>query len=56
MRKIIHVSPLLALLVLAACQTVQGAGRDLHLQDSDGTQLVMDADGRPIGRLSGHRR
>lgn len=33
-----------------------GAGRDLHLQDSDGTQLVMDADGRPIGRLSGHRR
>ena len=33
-----------------------GAGRGLHLQDSDGTQLVMDADGRPIGRLSGHRR
>ncbi|KGJ10432.1 entericidin A/B family lipoprotein (plasmid) [Paracoccus versutus] len=30
MRKIIHVSPLLALLVLAACQTVQGAGRDLQ--------------------------
>ncbi|WP_449043580.1 entericidin A/B family lipoprotein [Paracoccus versutus] len=30
MRKIIHVSPLLVLLVLAACQTVQGAGRDLQ--------------------------
>ncbi|MDF3855345.1 entericidin A/B family lipoprotein [Paracoccus sp. P2] len=30
MRKIIHVSPLLALLALAACQTVQGAGRDLQ--------------------------
>ncbi|KRW95452.1 entericidin A/B family lipoprotein [Paracoccus sp. PXZ] len=30
MRRIFHLSPLLALLALAACQTVQGAGRDLQ--------------------------
>ncbi|ABL69028.1 Entericidin EcnAB [Paracoccus denitrificans PD1222] len=30
MRRILRVSPLLALLTLAACQTVQGAGHDLQ--------------------------
>ncbi len=32
------------------------AGRGLHLKDSEGVQLVMDCDERPIGRLSGSRR
>ncbi|NLA28646.1 MAG: ATP-binding cassette domain-containing protein [Propionibacterium sp.] len=32
------------------------AGRGLHLMNSDGVQLVMDADERPIGRLSGPGR
>jgi predicted small secreted protein len=30
MRKIIRLSPVLALIALAACQTVEGAGRDLQ--------------------------
>lgn len=30
MRPFFQVAPLLALLVLAACQTVQGAGRDMQ--------------------------
>ncbi|RDW13650.1 entericidin A/B family lipoprotein [Paracoccus thiocyanatus] len=30
MRRILQASSLLALLALAACQTVQGAGRDLE--------------------------
>lgn len=30
MRQFFRISPLLALLALAACQTVQGAGRDMQ--------------------------
>ncbi|QRZ13710.1 entericidin A/B family lipoprotein [Paracoccus methylovorus] len=30
MRRILNASPLLALLALAGCQTVQGAGNDLQ--------------------------
>ncbi|MFC3570028.1 entericidin A/B family lipoprotein [Paracoccus sp. TOH] len=30
MRRILRVTPVLALLALAACQTVQGAGRDMQ--------------------------
>ena len=30
MRKIFKLSPILTLLALAACETVQGAGRDLQ--------------------------
>ncbi len=30
MRKFLRLSPILALLALAACETVQGAGRDMQ--------------------------
>ncbi|UFM63779.1 entericidin A/B family lipoprotein [Paracoccus sp. MA] len=30
MQRILHAVPVLALLALAACQTVQGAGRDIQ--------------------------
>lgn len=43
MRKIIKLSPILALMALAACQTVQGAGRDLQTAGEVVTQESYEA-------------
>lgn len=47
MRQILKISPLFALLALAACETVQGAGRDMQnagravTQESQETQQQL---------------
>ncbi len=43
MRKIIKLSPILALMALAACETVQGAGRDLQTAGQVVQQESYDA-------------
>ncbi len=46
MRKITLIFPMLAVLALAACQTVQGAGRDLQTAGQTIDRASQDAESR----------
>lgn len=44
MRRILQLTPLLAMLALAACQTMQGAGRDMQTAGQALTQESINVE------------